>query len=194
MNENFMRVLIFSAGAAVGAITTWKFVEKKYRKIAETEIEDVRNVYKKYSEDIINAHKEDNELKEPILEVDELSVNVEEAKKIQKEYNKIVKDSGYNNDEKKEVDSSKAYVISQDEYGENDDYELRELTYYADKFLADEYDELVEDVDKIIGWEKLNALEESNADAVYVRNEELKIDFEILSVLDNYKDNRGDVY
>ena len=68
------------------------------------------------------------------------------------------------------------------------------MTYYADKFLADEYDELVEDVDKIIGWEKLNALEESNADAVYVRNEELKIDFEILSVLDNYKDNRGDDY
>lgn len=194
MNENFMRVLIFAAGAAVGAISTWKFVEKKYRKIAETEIEDVRNVYKKYSEDIINAHKEDNELKDPIAEVDELSVNVEEAKKIHKEYNKIIKDTGYNNGEKKEVDNSKVYVISQDEYGENDDYELRELTYYADKFLADEYDELVEDVDKIIGWEKLNALEESNADAVYVRNEELKIDFEILSVLDNYKDNRGDDY
>lgn len=193
MNENFMRVLIFVAGAAVGAISTWKFVEKKYRKIAETEIEDVRNVYKKYSEDIINAHKEDNE-KDPIAEVDELSVNVEEAKKVHKEYNKIIKDTGYNNGEKKEVDNSKVYVISQDEYGENDDYELRELTYYADKFLADEYDELVEDVDKIIGWEKLNALEESNADAVYVRNEELKIDFEILSVLDNYKDNRGDDY
>lgn len=193
MNENFMRVLIFVAGAAVGAISTWKFVEKKYRKIAETEIEDVRNVYKKYSEDIINAHKEDNE-KDPIAEVDELSVNVEEAKKVHKEYNKIIKDTGYNNDEKKEVDNSKVYVISQDEYGENDDYELRELTYYADKFLADEYDELVEDVDKIIGWEKLNALEESNVDAVYVRNDELKVDFEILAVLENYKDNRGDDY
>lgn len=193
MNENFMRVLIFAAGAAVGAISTWKFVEKKYRKIAETEIEDVRNVYKKYSEDVINANKEDNE-KDPIAEVDELSVNVEEAKKVHKEYNKIIKDTGYNNGEKKELDNSKVYVISQDEYGENDDYELRELTYYADKFLADEYDELVEDVDKIIGWEKLNALEESNADAVYIRNEELKIDFEILSVLDNYKDNRGDDY
>ena len=193
MNENFMRVLIFAADAAVGAISTWKFVEKKYRKIAETEIEDDRNVYKKYSEDVINAAKEDDE-KDSIADVDELSVNVEEAKKVHKEYNKIIKDTGYNNGEKKEVDNSKVYVISQDEYGENDDYELRELTYYADKFLADEYDELVEDVDKIIGWEKLNALEESNADAVYVRNEELKIDFEILSVLDNYKDNRGDNY
>ena len=74
----------------------------------------------------------------------------------------------------------KPYVISPEEYGERDDYDLYSYTYYADKVLADEYNEPIEDVDSIIGLESLKHFGEYGDDSVYVRNDELKADYEIL--------------
>ena len=74
----------------------------------------------------------------------------------------------------------KPYVISPEEYGEIDDYNLYSYTYYADKVLADEYNEPIEDVDSIIGLESLKHFGEYGDDSVYVRNDELKADYEIL--------------
>ena len=74
----------------------------------------------------------------------------------------------------------KPYVISPEEYGERDGYDLYSYTYYADKVLADEYNEPIEDVDSIIGLESLKHFGEYGDDSVYVRNDELKADYEIL--------------
>jgi hypothetical protein len=84
--------------------------------------------------------------------------------------------------------NDKPYVISPDEFGEFYDYEKISLTYYADQVLADEDDELVEDIEETVGFESLNAFGEYEDDSVFVRNDRLKCDYEILLDQRKYSD------
>ena len=161
-------------GATVGSITTWKLLKTKYEQIAQEEIDSVKDVYSKNyrnnEEDIENIPDEQN----PINEIDDkpdLSI-----------YTAKLKEQGYLKDEEEggTDEMKKPYVISPEEYGEIDDYDLYNYTYYADKVLADENNEPIEDVDSIIGLESLKHFGEYGDDSVYVRNDELKADYEIL--------------
>ena len=82
----------------------------------------------------------------------------------------------------------KPYVIPPEEFGELDDYDQISLTYYEDNYLANDRKELVTDVEGIIGWDNINRIGEYEDDAIHVRNDELKIDYEILQVAYNYSD------
>ena len=59
-------------------------------------------------------------------------------------------------------------------------YTTETLTYYADHVLTDDFDNPIEDVEAMVGEESLNHFGEYEEDAVYVRNERHKIDYEIL--------------
>ena len=167
-------IFSFLIGAAVGSITTWKLLKTKYEQIAQEEIDSVKDVYSKNygnnEEDIEDIPDEQN----PINEIDDkpdLSI-----------YTAKLKEQGYLKDEEEggTDEMEKPYVISPEEYGEIDDYDLYNYTYYADKVLADENNEPIEDVDSIIGLESLKHFGEYGDDSVYVRNDELKADYEIL--------------
>ena len=82
----------------------------------------------------------------------------------------------------------KPYVISPDEFGEFEDYERISLSYYTDQILADEDDEKVEDVDNVVGLESLAHFGEYEDDSVFVRNDRLKCDYEILLDQRTYSD------
>ena len=45
MNCKFINVLMFAAGAAIGSAVTWKVVKTKYERIAQEEIESVKEAY-----------------------------------------------------------------------------------------------------------------------------------------------------
>ena len=47
MNNKVINVLAFSVGAAIGSVITWKVVETKYKKIAQEEIDSVKEVFSK---------------------------------------------------------------------------------------------------------------------------------------------------
>ena len=57
-------VLIFLAGAGIGAGATWYFVKKHYEKIADEEINDVVTRFKAYRDQLEETHKEVEEVKE----------------------------------------------------------------------------------------------------------------------------------
>ena len=81
----------------------------------------------------------------------------------------------------KEDDSvQKPYVISPDEFGEFAGYDTVSLTYYADRVLADDNDDVIEEVDDVVGTESLSHFGEYEDDSVFVRNDRLKCDYEIL--------------
>ena len=62
-----------------------------------------------------------------------------------------------------------------------DEYETVSLTYYSkDNVLTDDNDEIVDDVDEIIGQDSLKHFGEYEDDSVYVRNDRRKCDYEIL--------------
>lgn len=76
------------------------------------------------------------------------------------------------------------YVVSQEEYDENPDRnEQIVLTYFAfDDVLVDEEEKEIDDVERRVGKENLTRFGHGSNDPVivYVRNEQLGLDFEIL--------------
>ena len=190
MNKSIIGVVSFIFGAAVGSFITQELVKKKYERIAQEEIESVKELYKAKEntsgirQGIIEGTNNPNkELKEKIQHVSD---------KIMNDYKRILKDQKYSNDTENDnserSSSVEPYVICPEEFGEVEDYDKVSFTYYADGVLADEYDEVVENVDEVIGEESLTHFGEYEDDSVFVRNDKLKCDYEILLDQRNYSD------
>ena len=80
------------------------------------------------------------------------------------------------------------YTITPDEFGENESYQQINLTYYADGKLADEDDRIIEDIDGEIGFDNLDKFGEYEDDALFIRNDFYRCDYEILLDHRNYDD------
>ena len=71
-------------------------------------------------------------------------------------------------------------ILAPDEFGNDEEnYETVSLTYYADNVLCNELDEVIPDPENYIG-DALDHFGEWEPDAVYVRNEDLGMEYEIL--------------
>ena len=190
MNKSIIGVVSFIFGAAVGTFITQELVKKKYERIAQEEIESVKELYKAKENisgirqgNIEGMNNPNKELKEKIQHVSD---------KIMNDYKRILKDQKYSNDTENDnserSSSVEPYVICPEEFGEVEDYDRVSFAYYADGVLADENDEIVENVDEIIGEESLTHFGEYEDDPVFVRNDKLKCDYEILLDQRNYSD------
>lgn len=181
--------VMFVLGAAVGSVATWQYTKKKYERIAQEEIDSVKEIFSK------RESAADVEIVTP--EPQTAKVGKPEEKPDITEYAARLEREGYTNysnvsaGEKKEEQEAmemKPYVISPEEFGEFEDYERISLSYYADQILADEDDEKVEDVDNVVGLESLIHFGEFEDDSVFVRNDRLKCDYEILLDQRTYSD------
>lgn len=174
-------LLIFLAGAAFGSIVTGRVLKTKYERIAEEEIASVKEVYAKKVKKLEEPTKGDTE------------PDPTPTKEMVDEYREMVKQSGYTNYSKRKEEAEEVknvyapYVIEPDQFDTND-FDTKTLTLYADGILADEYDNVITNVDEIIGEESLDHFGDYEEDTVYVRNEELETDFEILKDESNYRD------
>lgn len=79
------------------------------------------------------------------------------------------------------------YLISGVEYG-NFDYEEITLTYYSDDKLADDHDDLLDDVESIVGTQWRDEFKKPGVTVVYVRNDARKCDYEIALDYRSYND------
>lgn len=99
-----------------------------------------------------------------------------------KQYRKGLKKLGYIEDKEEEPDEVSPgyiYLITPEQFSESE-YNVMELTYYADKVLADADDNIIRDPIKVVGHEALNSFGKYEEGAVYVRNDKEGIDYEIL--------------
>lgn len=170
------KIFIFTLGAAFGSVLTWKLVKDKYARIAQEEIDSVKEVFSRR-----------NKQKEPVEEKDEEPVPTSEDVS---EYKSIINNCGYSVVERVETMHDKPYVIAPEFFGEDHDYETISLTYYADGVLTDENNCIIDpgEIESLIGEESLDHFGEYEDDSVFVRNEERKTDYEILAVSGNYDD------
>lgn len=177
------KLFIFSLGAAVGAAVTWKIVKTKYEQIAQEEIESVREVY---ASKLRKQEEQSDETIQDTPETDADQLGVTEYLNIlQKQtYTEII---DYKKVEEEQM-SMRPYVISPEDFGEHDDYETISLTYYADGTLTDSTDEPIEDVENIVGEDSLTHFGEYEDDSVFVRNDRMRTDYEILLDSRNYSD------
>lgn len=185
MNGTIKNLLIFVSGAAIGSVVTWKLLQSKYEQLVQEEIASIRDVFSRREAELT---EELDEAHEKMSENNENSKQIPPEKK--SDYGKLVEALDYTSysgqkEEKKPI-IDRPYVIPPEDFGEFDNYERINLTYYADGVLTDDNDDPIEDVDDIVGTDSLNHFGEYEDDSVHVRNDRLKCDYEILRDLDDY--------
>lgn len=194
MNKLFGFVM-FIAGAAIGSAATWQYTKKKYEQIAQEEIDSVKEAlsnrsceFGKKKDDgiIVKSNATDTVIVDESIRAKEKPSVAEYAAKLQEQ--------GYTNYSNHEIAKDavapmiEPYVIPPEEFGDADGYEKISLSYYADKILADEDDETVDDVENTVGLDSLNHFGDYEYDSVFVRNDRLKCDYEILLDRRRYSD------
>lgn len=168
MNNILSKIIIFSAGAAIGSVVTWKILNNRYEQLIEEEIESIKEAYAKSYDDMVYSDIEESE--------EENKAVIEEYKDIASEY-----DNGDESNYGEEEDSmDMPYLISPDEYAESE-YEAASLWYFADGVLTDEQYNVIEDIEETVGVESLEHFGDylEDPDTVYVRNDYLEVDYEI---------------
>ena len=186
----FKGLCIFGAGVVAGAFVAARAVKEKYQQEAEEEIAEMREYYRELKKESTKVETAEDDTKEESKEepkddfkpIEEL----EEAKE-------IIKDKGYinythyndtdikENNKEEQVDENEIYIIDPEEYGgENGEYDTATLTYFKDGVLADEVDEIVP-YNIIGGEENLQPFKDyPDCNAVYVRDDNIMVDYEIL--------------
>lgn len=197
MKSTLNNVLIFTVGAAIGSAVTYYFVKSKY----EREIDDLVEDFAQHRQPVYTGPEDSDEAAR--IEQDE---NPEEEDDFEsgaeEEYKNMVTQLGYHNysdvepthmqvkkndiPKKEDFTEDVAHVIVPEELGETD-YKIMELTYWADGVVTDTKNKRIQDVEGLIG-KCLERFGEYEPDALHVRNDEKKIDFEIMRDLKRYSD------
>ena len=148
MNNTVKNALIFIVGAAIGSVTTWYFVKDKYEKIADEEIESVKEYYSNRK-----PREEFNPENSPVEKNEETN---QEQDDHMNDYKKILSDKKYKNYAEKtaredgrdyelpsEDDNPFICFINPDQYGY--EYEDECLDYYTgDDILVNEIGDVVD--------------------------------------------------
>ena len=195
MGDKIKYGLVAILGAAVGSAVTWKILKTKYESITQEEIDGMREYFEeKYG----NAEDEtENEEEEEIVAAE--NVKVDTNKPSIAEYASILDNNGYrgnrnySNPEDREEEESMNVdgitVIDPEDFGENEDYDIVVLYYYAgDGMLATEDNVLLDDMEHKVGFEALDTFGRYEDDAVHVRNDNNKTYYEILRDAGKYSE------
>lgn len=188
----FKGLCIFAAGALAGAAVAARAVREKYQQEAEEEIAEMRDYYRELRK---NAKTPDED---KMLEEDENSKE-EKEENDKNEYDEIVK--GYTNytqylskaaakyfdtetkenkkEEKEERTNYEPFIIDVEEFGEDPTYDTATLTYYKDKVLTNDLDDVIDY--SVAGEENLKIFDEHpDCKAIYVRDDIYMVDYEII--------------
>lgn len=179
MSNRSLFSLGFIIGAASGATVAWYLLKDKYETLAQEEIDSVKEVFARREQEMKDETVKRN-VAEGIKDSDRTKPDL-------KEYAEQLKKNGYTrysdlsaDDEGVSDKQTKPYVIPPEQFGDDENYDQISLTYYADGVLADENDEVIEDVEDAVGIDSLNHFGEYEDDSVFVRNDARKCDYEIL--------------
>lgn len=192
MNCKFTNVFMFAAGAAIGSAVTWKILKDKYERIVQEEIESVKEAFNGMNEQSEDCESDDEEEQPHQINWSELEDLDEETDEELEEYANLTNLYSSEKGGAEKVEVKRPYVISPYDFGEIDEYNTVSLTYYADGILEDDDHEIVTDVDELIGEKALTTFGEYEDDSVFVRNERLQTDFEILKDPRTYEDATSD--
>lgn len=178
MSANLLsKIGIFVAGAVVGSLATYVYFTHKSEEIEEDGFEEI----------VIGREKKE-EKDEPSEEVE----TVEKAEEIVKKEGYVAYNENTNVKSKEEKKmEERIYVISPECY-DTVDYKTESLTYYADGVLVSEYGEVIDDPSEYVVADFADHFGEYEDDSVFVRNEYLETDFEILKDEDRYDEAYGD--
>ncbi len=164
------QVLYFSIGAAIGSIVTWLCVKKHYENKAD---EEIRSMREEYEDDM---HKMTEQLVD-LYSGEEEEIEEEPCENVQEDDDDYIIHDDFPREERAE----KPYVIGPDVYSEDyHGFDKCVLVYWRgnDTLLTDEQEMM--DIETTITREALEHFGEYEDGTVFVRNERLGCDFEVL--------------
>jgi hypothetical protein len=187
----FKGLCIFAAGALAGAAVAARAVRDKYQQEAEEEIAEMREYYRELRKENVEKYPVQNE-----------EAEAEKEENTKDEYDEIVK--GYTNytqylskaaakyfdtetkenkkeekEEKEERTNYEPFIIDVEEFGEDPTYDTATLTYYKDKVLTNDLDDVIDY--SVAGEENLKIFDEHpDCKAIYVRDDIYMVDYEII--------------
>lgn len=184
----FKGLCIFAAGALAGAAVAARAVRDKYQQEAEEEIAEMREYYRELRKENVEKYPVQNE-----------EAEAEKEENTKNEYDEIVK--GYTNytqylskaaakyfdtetkenkkEEKEERTNYEPFIIDVEEFGEDPTYDTATLTYYKDKVLTNDLDDVIDY--SVAGEENLKIFDEHpDCKAIYVRDDIYMVDYEII--------------
>ena len=189
MNNFVKNSLIFAVGAAVGSVVTWRLLKPVYEQRTQIAIDEVKETYSQTEYPPVDGDTvEETEKETPAPKQEKPKNSIYENMVSNLGYTRYDKPNHGDESEEEPKTMDRPYVISPEEYGELDDYDCYEYTYYKDKVLADELDHRIpdEEVEEKIGLDSLTRFGEYEPDSVYVRNDATKSDYAILLDLKTY--------
>lgn len=192
-------LILIVSGVIAGSGTTFLICKSRYKKKGIAEAESIRKAYReKYGQvtDALDAGKD------VIIESGKVTgtiVSPEEAMLV-KEQMAAGKPAPESMDtmridysaisRKYTADKSDPVVdiiedavfeyIDADEFDSLMNYKCESLWWYRNGVLANTNGDVISDIERTIGMETLNKLETSGDDAIYVRNNRTKMDYEVL--------------
>lgn len=172
-------IFIFAIGALSGTFVGAQIAKKKYEEIANEEIEEIRDYYRKVNKELADQLVDKTAEPEKVEEPKEVEEIVEERK----QYESIIKRGNYMAVDEEEQNNvcDEAYPIDPSEFGNEGKNATETLTYFADGVLVNEVDEVVEDPDLVVGRHHIDIFNEfPDATCVYVRNDLDGMDYEII--------------
>ena len=158
-------------GAALGIVAYFRLkkqLEDQFEVRLRFEVEDTKNFYAR-------LHKK---------------AEFEDPTTLAEVYEEVVEEQEYISEAMPDQPTDKPYVISWEEFaGAAREYDQDTLTYFeGDDVLSDGRDAVVDDVDNIVGAANLLRFGDQSRDnnIVYIRNDKLGLDFEIVRSKGNY--------
>ena len=197
-------ILIVIASAGISGAAGYFIAKEKYEKKADEEIESVkkafnehlneltksgekidipmtRNGYSKYSKKKLSEKKTKKESDREPLPTDPVVVDnyIDYSAPYRTSSKNVKTEKKFVEDEKGAASNDEPYIISPDDFMASS-YESSTLLYYADGVLADSDNNVISSYIGLIGPKALNSFGQYQEDTVFVRNDKLKTDFEII--------------
>lgn len=179
--EQTKLVLGFVAGAAIGAAATWKLLHDKHEQRIKEEIASIRKS--------LTTMPKAEMTEETNREEDSIKTAVRTYRSMANKYRSMASEPEASvNDSETTQENDEPYVITPDEFATLDGYSVISLTYFADNVLCDDQLAVIENVEATVGPDAIDSIGMYDENAIHVRNDRLKVDYEILQDLRNYRD------
>lgn len=192
-------ICTLGVGIGLGALCTRSYFERRESDRADREIESMKMAIRTTERMNIEADKPvRNDISKSNVVVSDMVKKIDESAEMQRQYHTFSADVA-EKEHPREEDTVKPYFIDIDDFDEPTlGYAKKELQYYMDDgMLVDESENMDEEgqivsIIDTVGVANLESFENSLESCCYIRNEQLKEDYEISKVFGSYRELLGE--
>lgn len=184
---------IFLGGLITGAVMTYFAMKNKCEEYIQNEIKEVKDeLHNMHNDDVIDVDKT-----EEVNDTEEVkdTENVENHQ----EYNELINEYAPENEVeineiKRENDPRFAHIVTPEDFGSIEGYDYDSLYWHPNNVVTNNTDTEIIDSDELynlvgMSWSEIKShFGEYEDDTVFVRNNDLKCDYEILRTIEDFEE------